>query len=141
MKKIVLAVILLAAAGGGLYYLLQKQKLSVNVKQEQILGKWKMDSLATTNDSTALIIALIGTVDSNFMNYDYDFKKEGIVLKYLKDSVQKDTARYELTKNNQLVWKEAGKVTADSLIVDILNKDSLVLRTKDSSTFYFKKVK
>lgn len=143
MKQIILAVILLAAIGGGIYYLLQKKKQNntFSFRQEQILGKWKMDSLATKNDSSALLVALIGTLDSNFMNYDYDFRKEGIVVKYLKDSSQKDTARYEMTKNNQIVWKEPGNPTGDSLVVNVLNKDSLVLRTKDSITFYFKKVK
>lgn len=141
MKKIILAVILLAAAGGGIYYLLKKQNSTTEFKQEQILGKWKMDSLATKSDSSALWLALIGTLDSNLMNYDYDFRKEGIVVKYLNDSVQKDTARYEWTKDKNLVWSEMGDRSGDSLTIDVLNKHSLVLRTKDSTSFYFKKVK
>jgi len=143
MKKIILAVILVAAAGGITYYLLQKKKQNITqqFKQEQIIGKWKLDSLSATNDSSLVIIALIGTLDSNFLKYHYDFRKEGIVVRSLDDSVQKDTARYEWTKEKQLLWKEQGDSTGNPVIVTTLTKDSLVLKAKDSTTYYFKKAK
>lgn len=143
MKKIILAVILLAAAGGGIYYLLQKKKQTIitDFKQEQILGKWKMDSLIQGKDSASLFVGIMGIVDSNLMKYDYDFRKEGVVVKFLKDSIQKDTTHYEWTKDNHLIWKEQGDSTGQTLAVNKLNQDSLVLRTKDSTLIYFKKVK
>ena len=143
MKKIILAVILMAAAGGITYYLLQKKKQTTfgNLKQEQIIGRWKMDSLAAKNDSSATILALIGTLDSNLANCEYDFRKEGIIIKFLKDSSQKDTAQYKWVKDNHLIWKEVDDSNDDSLVVNVLTRDSLVLQTKDSTVFYFKKMK
>ena len=143
MKKIILAVILMAAAGGISYYLLQKKKttISSDFNQKEIIGKWKMDSISTKNDSSALVIALIGTLDSNFLNYGYDFRKEGIVVKLLNDSIEKDTASYKWAKDDHLIWKEPGDTTGESLSVNLLTKDSLVLRSMDSTVFYFKKVK
>jgi hypothetical protein len=143
MKKIILAVILLAAAGGGIYYLLKKKDQIVisDFKQEQILGKWKLDSLTQGKDSASLFVGIMGMVDSSLMKYDYDFRKEGIVVKFLKDSIQKDTTHYEWTKDNHLIWKEQGDSTGQTLAVNKLNQNSLVLRTKDSTLIYFRKVK
>lgn len=143
MKKTILAVILVAAVGGAAYYLLQKKKQNAvsNFKQEQIIGKWNLDSITEGKDSASLFVGIMGMIDSNIMKYDYDFRKEGIIVKLLKDSVQKDTTQYEWTKDNQLIWKEQGDSTGQALAITTLNTDSLVLKTKDSTTIYFKKVK
>lgn len=143
MKKTILAVILVAAIGGAAYWLLQKKKQNAvtGFKQEQIIGKWKLDSLVEGNDPASLFVGIMGMIDSNIMKYDYDFRKEGIVVKLLADSAQKDTTHYELKKNNQLIWKEQGDPTGQSLAITTLNTDSLVLKTKDSTIIYFKKAK
>jgi hypothetical protein len=143
MKKTILAVILVAAIGGAAYWLLQKKKQNavIEFKQEQIIGKWKLDFLAQGKDSASLFVGIMGMIDSNIMKYDYDFRKEGIVVKFLKDSVQKDTTHYELKKTNQLIWKEQGDSTGQALAITTLNTDSLVLKTKDSTIIYFKKAK
>jgi hypothetical protein len=142
MKKKILAVILLAAAGGAYYFLQMKKSSSEsNIQQKHIIGKWKLDSLNSENDSINLVIALIGTLDSNFLNYEYDFRKDGYVLKFLQDRMQKDTVRFEWTKDNVLLWKEPGDSTGQKLTVTKLNKDSLLLQTKDSTVVYFKKLK
>ena len=150
MKKIVLAVILVAAVGGAAYWLLQKKKQNavIDFKQEQIIGKWKLvqwtpfgNPLIKGKDSASLVAGIMRMADSNIMNYAYDFRKEGIVVKFLKDSVQKDTTHYEWTKRNQLVWKAQGDSTTQVLTITKLNKDSLVLQAKDSSAIYFKKAK
>ena len=141
MKKLILAVILLAAAGGVTYYLLKKQNTVTNFQQEKIIGKWKLDSLAEGKDSASLLVSVMGMVDSNLMKYDYDFREGEVVVKFLKDSVQKDTTHYEWTKGNHLIWKEQGDSIGQALTVTTLNKDSLVLKTKDSTTIYFRKVK
>jgi hypothetical protein len=142
MKKTILAVILLAAAGGAYYFLQMKKSSSEsNIQQKHIIGKWKLDSLNSESDSINLVIALIGTLNSNFLNYEYDFRKDGYVLKFLQDRMQKDTVRYEWTKDNLLLWKEPGDSAGQNLTVVKLNKDSLLLQTKDSTVFYFKKLK
>jgi hypothetical protein len=142
MKKTILAVILLAAIGGAAYWLLQKKKQNavIGFKQEQIIGKWKLDSLFPKNYSTG-IIALIMALDSNLTKYTYDFLEDGKVLHLLKDSVLKDTATYHWTNEKGLILKEHGETVGDSLNVEKLTKEDLVLRSKDSTTIYFKKAK
>jgi hypothetical protein len=143
MKKIILAVILVAAIGGAAYWLLQnkKQNAVIGFKQEQIIGKWKLDSLSVKNDSTDLALALITALDSNLMKYTYDFREDGKVLHLLQDSVLNDSSTYYWTKEKDLILKEQGEPVGDSLNVEKLNRDSLVLRSKDSTTMYFKKAK
>lgn len=93
------------------------------------------------NDSPGLIIALIGTLDSNLLKFAYDFREDGKVLHMLNDSVINDSATYYWTNKKNLVFKEQGASIGDSLNVEKLNKESLVLRSKDSTTMYFKKAK
>lgn len=140
MKKLILAVILVTAVGGAAYYLLQKKKQNavINFHQEQIIGRWKVDSVTNGKDSLEFFA---DKPDSNRLNYEYDFRKEGVVIKFLKDSVLKDTIQYQWTKDKHLFWKAKDDSTAQSLVITMLNKDSLVLQTKDSATIYFKKAK
>ena len=144
MKKIILAVILVAAVGGAAYYLLQKQKQNavINFQQEQIIGKWRLVHWIPFRDSLAQEKNPFGnfTPDSNGTKYDYDFKKESIVVISLNDSVLRDTVQYQWTKDNHIEWKKQND-SVQPLIVTTLNKDSLVLQTKDSAVIYFKKAK
>ncbi len=146
MKKIILAAILVAAVGGAAYYLLQtkKQNAVSNFKQEQIIGNWTLvlgtpfrDSLARDKDTIAHFPV---NPDSNRTKYDYDFKKENIVVISLNDSVLKDTIQYQWTKRNRIEWKKQND-SVQSVTVTTLTKDSLVLQTKDSAVIYFKKPK
>ena len=98
-----------------------------------------MDSLYDEKDSSNLFTGIMGMIDSNLFHYDYDFRKDGNILKLLKDSVQKDTSRYEWTRQNVLLWKEQGDSIGESLTVSKLTSDSLVLQTRDSTTIYFKR--
>lgn len=146
MKKIILAVILVAAVGGAAYYLLSKKKQNAvsSFNQEQIIGKWTLvrwtpfrDSLVKPKDTLAHFPV---NPDSNRMKYDYDFKKENIVVISLNDSVLSDTAQYQWTKANHIEWKKQGD-SSEVLTVTTLNKDSLVLKTNDSAVIYFRRVK
>lgn len=140
MKKIILAVILVAAVGGAAYYLLQNKKQNAvsNFQQKQIIGKWKVDSVSKGKDFAEF---LAGYPDSNLIEYDYDFQKENIVIKFLRDSALKDTIRYQWAKDNRLIWKGQDDSAGHSLTITTLNKDSLVLQTKESAMIYFKKAK
>ena len=146
MKKIILAVILVAALGGAAYYLLQykKQNAQSGFEQEQIIGKWTLAHLDPSRDSLAqgkdAVADFPVQQDSNRTKYDYDFKKDNIVVISINDSVFRDTVHYQWTKNNHIEWKKQ-RDSVQSLIVTTLNKDSLVLQTKDSTLIYFKKVK
>ena len=147
MKKIILAVILVAAVGGAAYYLLQKKTQSVanSFQKDQLIGQWKLvqwtppgESLISEKDTAGFFRT--GT-DSNLMKYNYEFKKENIVIVSRNDRELKDTFQYQWTKDNQLVCKEQGDPIEDSLAISMLNKDSLVVQTKDSAVLYFKKAK
>ena len=146
MKKIILAVILVAAVGGAAYYLLQKKKQNAvsSFNQEQIIGKWTLVQLTPFRDSTARSKDTVAyfpvNPDSNRTKYDYDFKKENIVIISLNDSVLSDTAQYQWAKDNHIEWKKQGD-SSEVLTVTTLNKDSLVLKTNDSAVIYFKRVK
>ena len=147
MKQIILAVILLAATGGGIYYLLQKKKQnnSVNFKQEQILGKWKIDSLVAQKDSTKDGLAiLLFAMDSTTEKLVYDFQPDGMVFVSLpSDSLQKkDTSSFAWNDKKELVWKEKSTdSTADTMTVIKLGKKDLVVQSADSTLIYFRKVK
>src|ERR1700752_4746408 len=107
MKKIILAVIFVAALGGAAYYLLQKKKQNAvsSFKQEQIIGKWTLVRWIPGKDTVGYYPV---NPDSNRTKYDYDFKKENIVVISLNDSVLNDTAQYQWTKDNHIEWKKQG---------------------------------
>lgn len=126
MNKFFIGLLIAAIGAGGYYFFLRKKDNPVagtEINKELIIGKWKVE-----RDSV-----------SNF----YEFQKDGELLRSSTDSTKADTTFYEWNKSNELVWKETKD---DSTIhkvfaVTTLNADSLVLQTKDSSVFYFMKVK
>lgn len=146
MKKNILAVILVAAVGGAAYYLLQNKKQNAvsSFTQEQIIGKWTLVRWTPFRDSPAQGKGIVADFpvkqDSNLTKYNYDFKKENIVVISLNDSVISDTVHYHWTKDNHLEWKKQND-SAQSIAVTALNKDSLVLQTMDSAVVCFKKAK
>lgn len=145
MKGIIMAVLLIAAVGAGVYFLfLNKKKPEVATRQMQkelIVGKWKLDSISNLKESGKLFAGLATKVDSNFSNYAYEFQKGGKVLRLLKDSVQKNNSHYEWTKEDQLLFKQEADSAGTKFTVSILNKDSLVLQSMDSTTAFFSKAK
>ena len=147
MKQIILAAILMAAAGGGIYYLLlkKKQNNSFSFKQEQILGKWKIDSLVAQKDSTKDGLALLlFAMDSTAKNIVYDFQPDGMVfVSHPSDSLQKrDTSSFTWNEKKELVWKEKPTDSiADTMTVIKLDKKDFVVKSADSILIYFRKVK
>ena len=123
--------LLIVAAGAGTFILLRKKKnteISSDIKKEWIIGKWKTNAVMPN--------------DSNFSKYQFDFQKNGNVIRSLNDSVKVDTSRYEWNKSNQLVWKEkASDSTGKVYAVIKLTQDSLQFQSKDSVSFLFTKVK
>jgi uncharacterized protein HemX len=142
MKKVFIG-LLIVAAGAGAFYFLQKKKAENTIEKELLTGKWTLNSLdVKTKDSSAYFLSLISAIDSNFTKYRYDFKADGNVLKSLTDSVKADSSHYEWTKKNELVWKEnARDSTSEVFTVTRLTNDSLLLLSKDSTTFVFAKLK
>ncbi len=121
--------LLIGAAGTGVFFFLRKKKKetsSNNIKKEWILGKWKADA----------------EKDSAFSSYNYDFLKDGNILRSLNDSAKADTSHYEWNKTNELVWKEkVSDSTGKVFSVVKLTLDSLQVQSKDSVTILFTKLK
>ncbi len=111
--------------------LLRKKKdtPTVNsINKEWIVGKWKTDSTVAT--------------DSNFSKYQFDFQKDGNVVRSFSDSAKADTSHYEWNKSSELIWKEkSSDSTGKVYVVTKLTRDSLSVQAADSSTILFTNVK
>lgn len=145
MKSIIMAVLLIAAVGAGVYFLfLNKKKTEITsseIQKELIVGKWKLDSLSQAKSESKLLEGLVTMIDSNFVNYAYQFQQDGKVLRLFKNSVQKNNSRFEWTKDDQLLFKQEADSIETRFTVSKLSKDSLILQSKDSATAFFSKVK
>ena len=121
--------LLIIAAGAGTFFLIRKKNNTTttnDIKKEWIVGKWKADA----------------GKDSVFSSYNYDFLKDGNILRSLTDSVKADTSHYEWNRTNELVWKEkVSDSTGKIFAVLKLTQDSLQVRSKDSATILFTKLK
>lgn len=120
MKKLFIGLLIVAAAGTAFYLLTRTKKNSqtATVNKELIMGKWKTAAQEPAADSAKTL-------------YQYEFQKDGIVLRAAGDSVKADTTHYEWNKSNELVWKEKA---ADSIgkvyTVVKLTGDTLELKTE-----------
>ncbi len=130
MNKLITG-LLVVAAGAGIFLFLRKKKEATtanSITKEWIVGKWKSDAVMAN--------------DSNFSKYQFDFQKDGNVVRSLNDSVKADTSHYEWNKASELVWKEkASDSTGKVYVVAKLTQDSLKVQGVDSSTLLFIKVK
>ncbi len=143
MNKLLIGLLIIAVAAGAFFYLRKKESATDTVKKEWIVGNWKLESLKSPDDSTtSIMVGIMSLVDSNMFRYKYEFTKEQTILRSLGDSVTADTSRYEWTNKNQLVWKEDKTDSTGSILhVAKLNKDSLLLESKDSIIILFTKLK
>jgi len=145
MKKLFIG-LLIVAAGAAIFFLLPKKDKPIpanNFQREQIIGKWKLDSLHFLSESKdKLMPGIMGMVDSNLVKYQYEFTKDGSIAFSLGDSIIKDSSRYEWDKERQLIWKEhPGDTSGNIFKVSLLNNDSLTLQSNDSSFLSFTKVR
>jgi hypothetical protein len=127
MNKLIIG-LLIVAAGAGTFFFLRKKKstTSGDIKKEWIVGKWKADA----------------GKDSVFSKYNYDFLKDGNIIRSFNDSAKVDTSHYEWNKTNELVWKEkASDSTGKVFSILKLTQDSLQVKAADSSTVLFIKIK
>jgi hypothetical protein len=126
MNKLFIGLLIVAAGAGAFFLLRKKNNTTTNdIKKEWIVGKWKADA----------------GKDSAFSSYNYDFLKDGNILRSLNDSAKADTSHYEW-KANELVWKEKiSDSTGKTFSVLKLTQDSLQVQSKDSVTILFTKLK
>ncbi len=121
--KIVFIVLLMAAIGAGVYLYFSKRQDHHVVSKDLIVGKWKVTS-----------------ADSSRASHQYEFFKDGHVLRTI-DSTKLDTLLYEWKDGIHISWKEKGRdSTIQVLSVLHLNRDSLIVRSKDSVNVVFNRV-
>jgi len=144
MKKVFIG-LLIVAAGAGIFFLFQKKNKPAKgyVQKDLIIGKWKLDSLYSLKDSGSNVMPdVMELVDPHLKKYEYEFTKGGAVGLWLKDSLTKDSIRYEWIKEDQFAWKEyPANKTIEVFDVSVLNRDSLSMQSKDSAILLFTKAK
>lgn len=145
MKKLFIG-LLIVAAGAAIFLLLQKKDkplTATNFQQEQIIGKWKLDSIRFSKDSNDNFMkGIMVIVDSGLRKYHYEFTEGGAIAFSLGDSLLKDSATYKWNNGKELVWQEnLTDTSGDVLEISLLTNDSLALQSKDSSVLLFTKVK
>ena len=144
MKKVFIG-LLIVAAGAGIFFLFQKKNKPAKgyVQKDLIIGKWKLDSLYSLKDSGSNVMPdVMELVDPHLKKYEYEFTKGGAVGLWLKDSLTKDSIRYEWIKEDQFAWKEyPANKTIEVFDVSVLNRDNLSIQSKDSVILLFTKAK
>ena len=129
MNKLIIGLLIVVAGAGAFFYFNQRTNNKPPqdlLTKEWIVGKWKTDAV----------------IDSNFSKYQFDFLKDGNVIRSLNDSAKSDTSWYEWSKANELVWKEKATDTTGRVYVVLkLTQDSLQVQAADSSTVLFTKMK
>lgn len=131
MNKLLIGLLLVAAGAGTYFFLLKKDKPIADneFKKEWIVGKWKTTSQQALNDSTQQL-------------FQYEFLKDGSLLRSVNDTVKADSLRYEWNKDKGLVWKKSSTDSTETVFAVLkLNKDSLVLQGKDSVQIFYSKTK
>ena len=143
MKKVFIG-LLIAAAGAATFFLLEKKNNPAKsyIQKDLIIGKWKLDSLYSFKDSNSnLMTDVMELVDPHLTKYEYEFTKGGTIGLWLKDSLRKDSIRYEWINKKQLAWKEyPANKTIEVFEISILSKDSLSLQSNDSVILSFTRV-
>ena len=131
MNKLLIGLLIVAAGAGAFFYFNQRtcnKPPQDSLTKEWIVGKWKSDAVMAN--------------DSNFSKYQFNFQKDGNVIRSLNDTVKADTLHYEWNKANELVWKEkASDSNGKIYLVTKLTPDSLQVHTADSSIVLFTRIK
>ena len=142
MKKLFIAALFIAALGGALYYFFEMKKTENTVTsfKETVIGSWKLDSVAVGKKDSGNVLGLvILAIDSNYLNYIYDFAADGSVNKKIGDSLVEKLS-YQISNTAQLTF-----VTSDSTKEEFKNdvvsfdKEKFTLRASDSSLLFFKR--
>jgi hypothetical protein len=144
MKKVFIG-LLIVAAGAAIFFLLQKKNKPAKsyIQKDLIIGKWKLDLLYNLKDSSSTLMADATKLgELRLKKYEYEFTKEGAVKLWLRDSLTKDSTRYEWINDDQFRIKKYPAERATEIFkVSLLNNDSLSLRSNDSVILFFKSAK
>ena len=139
--KILFIVLLIAAIGAAAYfYYGKKQHRSAQSSKELILGKWKIDSIATNEppDSSKFHLALFSLIDSSLKTREFEFRKDSLVFQ-TQDGKIEDSSHYEFTDNKNLLIWNSSDTTKEKFTVNRLDSLNLIILDKDNAQFIFKK--
>jgi hypothetical protein len=143
MKKLFIG-LLIIAAGAGAYYLLQNKKTKTDLllDKELLVGQWKINALQVSPKDSANLAAILLPSDSTLKNTQYDFRKDGQFIQTHHDAAKTDSSYYEWNNKNELLIKESPRDSLSEIYsVNKLDKDSLILQSKDSAVFVLTRIK
>ena len=143
MKKLFIG-LLIIAAGAGTYYFLQNKKTKTDLllDKELLVGQWKINALHVSPKDSANLAAILLPSDSSLKNTQYDFRKDGQFIQTHHDAAKTDSSYYEWNNKNELLIKESPKDSLSEIYsVNKLDKDSLILQSKDSAVFVLTRIK
>lgn len=131
MNKLLIGLLVVAVGAGAYFFLLKKEKPIADneFKKEWIIGKWKTASQQPAKDSAQPM-------------FQYEFLKDGILLRSVSDTVKADSLRYEWKQDKELALKSSPTDSAGTVFSVLkLNKDSLLLQGNDSVKTLYSKAK
>lgn len=132
MNKLLVALLIVVAAAGAFFYFNQRSGNKPQqdlITKEWIVGKWKTVSYQPVTDTVQPM-------------YQYDFQKEGIVLRSTSDSAKADSSQYAWNKNNDLVIKKHPVDSVQQTFTVVkLTQDSLQVKSQNNSEILFTRLK
>lgn len=139
--KNVFIVLLIAAVGAGVYfYFSNRQKASTFTSKQLIVGKWKIDSLTFKKDTSIAGKLLSHLFDSSLSQYEFEFTKDGSILKSYGGKVE-DTSYYQLPNKTTLLVSDEKNGDKEKWNINELDSSVMSARDKDSAVFHFTKIK
>jgi hypothetical protein len=133
MKQYNLAALLIAALAlfSSCHYFTGKQAAVEN----PLLGSWKIDSIATGEDSSGFGYLLLAMAIDDSAAYDLTFEKDTVTF-YGKGALPDKTPYVYIDSTHQVVLKDASQ---EIFVVRQLNDSTTGLQSADSSIIFLKK--
>ena len=103
--------------------------------QNPLLGKWKIDSIATRDDSTAFGYLLLALSINDSAAYHYHFDKDSVLFFGKGDYPSKASYKYNDSKKQLIITNGA----SDIYSVQKANDSVTLLHSIDSAIIFLKK--
>lgn len=110
-------------------------KKSADQVVNPLVGKWKIDSIATTNDSSSFGYLLLAMSLDDSLAYDVEFTKDTLIF-YQKGGATDKTAYTYNVSGSQLILQDS---TREQFVFQKQNDSSATLAAKDSNVIFLKK--
>lgn len=100
-----------------------------------LVGKWKIDSIASPNDSTSFGYLLLAMSLDDSLAYDVEFTKDTLIF-YQKGGATDRTAYSYNIPDSKLILQDS---TQEQFVFQKQNDSSVSLTAKDSNIIFLKK--